>query len=96
VLWALDGYAILDIRSDYERESRGPLRAEKGTVNIPLFFAKYVYDSTQVFFNPHAMDPPPLGGGVPAAFGPRQDPRLGGGAVIFLEGDYCFRSETPF
>eukprot|EP00667_Euglena_gracilis_P005615 EG_transcript_5655 len=44
VLWAKGGYDILDVRSDFEREDRGPIRAEKGSVNIPMFFAKYVYD----------------------------------------------------
>lgn len=35
VLWAKGGYDILDVRSDFEREDRGPIRAEKGSVNIP-------------------------------------------------------------
>jgi len=44
VLWAKAGYDILDVRSDWERSDRGPIKAEKGTVNIPLFNARYEYE----------------------------------------------------
>eukprot|EP00667_Euglena_gracilis_P008825 EG_transcript_8951 len=47
VLWKLDGYSILDIRSDLEGSDRGRIRGpNKGSVDIPMFQAKSTYDST--------------------------------------------------
>ena len=45
VLWEMVGYDVLDVRSGWEREDRGSIKAQKGSVHIPMFRSKKVYDA---------------------------------------------------
>lgn len=44
VLWAQADYDILDVRSEYERESIGKITAERGSICIPLIYGESTYD----------------------------------------------------
>ena len=43
VLWTFDDYDILDVRGQYEREDRGSIKLERGSVHIPLHLVEYKY-----------------------------------------------------
>jgi rhodanese-related sulfurtransferase len=46
VLWKLDGYSILDVRSEAEGRESGRIRGpNKGSIDIPMFNSQSVYDA---------------------------------------------------
>jgi rhodanese-related sulfurtransferase len=45
VLWSSDGYTIVDLRSEFEREEEGTITAESGSIHIPLISAEKVYNA---------------------------------------------------
>uniref|UniRef100_A0A7S1IQM0 Rhodanese domain-containing protein n=1 Tax=Eutreptiella gymnastica TaxID=73025 RepID=A0A7S1IQM0_9EUGL len=45
ILWEFDGYDIVDIRAEGERDQKGSIKIGKGCVHIPLINGQFRYDS---------------------------------------------------